>query len=121
MTSARGWRARAVEQATKPQTFGYGLTDSPAGQLAWIVEKFKTWSDCGGDLEKSFTKDELLDNVMVYWLNAAATSSARLYWHSLASSLASFDEVPAPAAYSRFPCRVRRRSARGAPRSRMSV
>ena len=92
-----------VEQATKPQTLGYGLTDSPAGQLAWIVEKFKTWSDCGDDLESSFTKDELLDNVMVYWLNAAATSSARLYWHSLASSLASFDEVPAPSAYSRFP------------------
>jgi hypothetical protein len=92
-----------AEQGTKPQTLGYGLTDSPVGQLAWIVEKFKTWSDCGDDLESSFTKDELLDNVMVYWLNAAATSSARLYWYSLASSVASFDEVPAPAAYSRFP------------------
>jgi len=92
-----------VEQATKPQTLGYGLTDSPAGQLAWIVEKFKTWSDCGDDLESSFTKDELLDNVMVYWLNAAATSSARLYWHSAAASVGTFDEVPAPSAYSRFP------------------
>ena len=51
-------------------------------QLAWIVEKFKTWSDCN-DLESSFTKDELLDNVMVYWLNAAAASSARLYWARL--------------------------------------
>jgi pimeloyl-ACP methyl ester carboxylesterase len=93
----------AIEQATKPQTVGYGLTDSPVGQLAWIVEKFKTWSDCGDDVESSFTKDELLDNVMVYWLNAAAPSSARLYWHSLASSVGSFDEVPAPSAYSRFP------------------
>jgi pimeloyl-ACP methyl ester carboxylesterase len=93
----------AIEQATKPQTVGYGLTDSPVGQLAWIVEKFKTWSDCGEDAESSFTKDELLDNVMVYWLNAAAASSARLYWHSLASSVGSFDEVPAPSAYSRFP------------------
>jgi pimeloyl-ACP methyl ester carboxylesterase len=93
----------AIEQATKPQTVGYGLTDSPVGQLAWIVEKFKTWSDCGDDLESSFAKDELLDNVMVYWLNAAATSSARLYWHSLASSVGSFYEVPAPSAYSRFP------------------
>ena len=93
----------AIEQATKPQTVGYGLTDSPVGQLAWIVEKFKTWSDCGEDVESSFTKDELLDNVMVYWLNAAAASSARLYWHSLASSVGSFDEVPAPSAYSRFP------------------
>jgi epoxide hydrolase len=93
----------AIEQATKPQTLGYGLTDSPAGQLAWIVEKFKTWSDCGEDVERSFTKDELLDNVMVYWLNAAAASSARLYWHSLASSVGSFDEVATPSAYSRFP------------------
>ena len=93
----------AIEQATKPQTLGYGLTDSPAGQLAWIVEKFRTWSDCGDDLENSFTKDELLDNVMVYWTCAAAASSARLYWHSLASSVGSFDEVPAPSAYSRFP------------------
>jgi hypothetical protein len=67
------------------------------------VEKFKTWSVCGDDLENSFTKDELLDNVMFYWLNAAATSSARLYWHSLASSVGVFDEVAAPSAYSRFP------------------
>jgi pimeloyl-ACP methyl ester carboxylesterase len=93
----------AIEQGTKPQTLGYGLTDSPVGQLAWIVEKFKTWSGCGDDLESSFTKDELLDNVMVYWLNAAAASSARLYWHSLASSMETFDEVPAPSAYSHFP------------------
>ncbi|MEY9840847.1 epoxide hydrolase family protein [Streptacidiphilus sp. EB103A] len=93
----------AIEQATKPQTLGYGLTDSPTGQLAWIVEKFKTWSDCGDDPENSFTKDELLDHVMVYWTCAAAASSARLYWHSLASSVGSFDEVPAPSAYSRFP------------------
>src|ERR1700724_2286309 len=90
----------AIEQATKPQTLGYGLTDSPVGQLAWIVEKFKTWSDCGDDLESSFTKDELLDNVMVYWLNAAGALSARLYWHSLASSMETFDEVPAPSACS---------------------
>jgi epoxide hydrolase len=93
----------AIEQGTKPQTLGYGLTDSPVGQLVWIVEKFNSWSDCGDDLESSFTKDELLDNVMVYWLNAAAASSARLYWQSLASSVGTFDEVPAPSAYSRFP------------------
>ena len=93
----------AIEQGTKPQTLGYGLTDSPVGQLAWIVEKFKTWSDCGDDLESSFSKDELLDNVMIYWLGAAATSSARLYWHSLASSVGTFDEIPTPSAYSRFP------------------
>ena len=92
----------AIEQGTKPQTLGYGLTDSPVGQLAWIVEKFKTWSDCGDDLESSFSKDELLDNVMIYWLGAAATSSGRLYWHSR-SSVGTFDEIPTPSAYSRFP------------------
>src|ERR1700747_770758 len=69
----------AIEQATKPQTVGYGLTDSPVGQLAWIVEKFKTWSDCGENVESSFSKDELLDNVMVYWLNAAAASAGPLF------------------------------------------
>jgi pimeloyl-ACP methyl ester carboxylesterase len=101
--SAEAEGGYAIEQGTKPQTLGYGLTDSPVGQLAWIVEKFKTWSDCGNDLESSFTKDELLDNVMVYWTCAAASSSARLYWQSLSSSVGSFDQVPAPAAYSRFP------------------
>jgi hypothetical protein len=98
----------AIEQGTKPQTLGYGLTDSPVGQFAWIVEKFKTWSDCGDDLENSFTKDELLDNVMVYWTCAAAASSARLYWHSLASSVGSFDEVPAPCGVLSLSCGQRR-------------
>jgi epoxide hydrolase len=65
-------------QGTKPQTLGYGLNDSPAGLLAWIIEKFRTWSDCGGDVERSFTRDELLTNVMLYWVTATAHSSARL-------------------------------------------
>jgi pimeloyl-ACP methyl ester carboxylesterase len=66
-------------QGTKPQTLGYGLNDSPSGLAAWIVEKFRTWSDCGGDVEKSFTKDELLTNIMVYWVTQSITSSTRLY------------------------------------------
>jgi pimeloyl-ACP methyl ester carboxylesterase len=69
-------------QGTKPQTLGYGLNDSPAGLLAWIVEKFRTWSDCGGDVERSFTRDELLTNVMLYWVTATAHSSARLYYET---------------------------------------
>jgi pimeloyl-ACP methyl ester carboxylesterase len=89
----------AIEQSTKPQTMGYGLTDSPVGQLSWIIEKFRTWSDCDGDLESLYTRDELLDNVMTYWLNGTAASSARLYWQSTATSLGSFLEVPAPSAY----------------------
>ncbi len=68
------------QHATRPQTLGYGLTDSPAGQAAWILEKFKEWTDCEGHPENALSRDELLDNVMLYWLNAAATSSARLYW-----------------------------------------
>src|SRR5207244_346433 len=67
-------------QGTKPQTLGYALNDSPAGLAAWIVEKFRTWSDCEGDVERRFTKDQLLTNVMLYWVTESATSSCRLYY-----------------------------------------
>ncbi len=64
---------------TKPQTAAFGLTDSPAGLAAWIVEKLRGWSDCGGDIERSFTKDEILTNVTIYWLTATIGSSMRMY------------------------------------------
>jgi epoxide hydrolase len=70
----------ALEQSTKPQTLGVALNDSPAGLLAWIVEKFRTWSDCDGEPERVFTRDQLLTNVMTYWVTQTITSSARLYW-----------------------------------------
>ena len=70
----------ALEQSTKPQTLGVALNDSPAGLLAWIVEKLRTWSDCGGDPESVFTRDQMITNVMVYWVTQTITSSARLYW-----------------------------------------
>ena len=70
------------QQATRPQTLGYGLVDSPIGQAAWILEKFYAWTDCNGHPENALTRDELLDNVMLYWLNAAGASSGRLYWES---------------------------------------
>jgi pimeloyl-ACP methyl ester carboxylesterase len=70
------------QQATRPQTLGYGLTDSPAGQAAWILEKFWAWTDCDGHPENILSRDELLDNLMLYWVTASATSSARLYWES---------------------------------------
>ena len=70
------------QQSTRPQTLGYGLTDSPSGQAAWILEKFWAWTDCNGHPENIFSKDELLDNVMLYWATETATSSARLYWES---------------------------------------
>jgi pimeloyl-ACP methyl ester carboxylesterase len=70
-------------QGTKPQTLAYALNDSPAGLAAWIVEKFRTWSDCDGDLERRFTKDQLLTNVMIYWLSETANSSCRLYYEAM--------------------------------------
>jgi len=67
-------------QGTKPQTLGYGLEDSPAGLAAWIAEKFGAWSDGGPDPEASFTRDQLLTNITVYWVTETATSSTRLYY-----------------------------------------
>ena len=72
----------STEQATRPQTVGYGLVDSPAGQAAWILEKFWAWTDCEGHPENVLSRDELLDNVMLYWINGNGASSARLYWES---------------------------------------
>jgi pimeloyl-ACP methyl ester carboxylesterase len=69
-------------QGTKPQTLAYGLTDSPAGLAGWIVEKFRTWSDCDGDVEARFTKDELLANITAYWVTETIGSSTRLYYES---------------------------------------
>ncbi len=75
-------RAYQQIQGSKPQTLGFALDDSPVGLAAWIVEKFHGWSDCGGDLETCFTKDELLTNITLYWLTRTATSSARIYYES---------------------------------------
>ena len=89
------------QQSTRPQTLGYALADSPAGQAAWIVEKFWSWMECNGHPENVLTRDELLDNVMLYWLNNAATSSARLYWESFDSTPS--DELQIPVGLSNFP------------------
>jgi epoxide hydrolase len=69
-------------QSTRPQTLAYGLTDSPVGQLAWITEKFKEWSDCDQAPEDAISRDQLLTNVTIYWLTATAGSSAQLYFES---------------------------------------
>ena len=66
-------------QGTKPQTLSYGLNDSPAGVCAWIVEKWRTWSDCNGDVESVYTKDELLTTVTIYWVTQTIGSSVRMY------------------------------------------
>jgi pimeloyl-ACP methyl ester carboxylesterase len=69
-------------QATRPQTLAYGLNDSPAGLAAWIVEKYRAWSDCDGDVETAFSKDELLTNITIYWATETIGSSFRPYWDS---------------------------------------
>ncbi|MFE3198016.1 epoxide hydrolase family protein [Embleya sp. NPDC059237] len=69
----------AAMHRTKPQTAAVGLTDSPAGLAAWIVEKLRAWSDCAGDIERSFTKDEILTNITIYWLTETIGSSMRMY------------------------------------------
>jgi pimeloyl-ACP methyl ester carboxylesterase len=77
------WRGEEVGygalQGTKPATLAAALNDSPAGLAAWIVEKFRRWSDCGGDVERRFTKDQLLTNVTTYWATGSIGSSIRLY------------------------------------------
>ncbi len=102
----------AKQQGTRPQTLGYGLTDSPVGQLAWIVEKFWAWMDCDGHPENAVTRDELLDNVMLYWVTASATSSARLYWESLRN--VNLEYVDCPTGAARFPKEIFRPSRRWA-------
>jgi pimeloyl-ACP methyl ester carboxylesterase len=100
------------QQSTRPQSLGYGLVDSPAGQAAWILEKFWSWTDCGGHPENVLGRDELLDNVMLYWLPGTGASSARLYWESFGSPL--FEPVKVPVACSIFPKEIFRTSRRWA-------
>lgn len=100
------------QQSTRPQTLGYGLADSPSGQAAWIVEKFWSWMDCDGHPENVVSRDELLDNVMLYWLPNTAASSARLYWESF--NKVSRDPVSIPVGCSMFPKEIFRSSRRWA-------
>jgi pimeloyl-ACP methyl ester carboxylesterase len=89
------------QQSTRPQTLGYALVDSPAGQCAWIVEKFWAWTDCDGHPENVLTRDELLDNVMLYWLPATGASSAKLYWESFGEN--DLPPITVPTGCSIFP------------------
>jgi len=91
------------QQSTRPQTIGYGLTDSPSGQAAWILEKFWAWTDCNGDPESILGRDELLDNVMLYWVTATAASSARLYWQSFGPARRTAHKVTIPTGVAVFP------------------
>jgi len=97
--------AYAQLQGTKPQTLGMALNDSPAGLLGWIVEKFRTWSDSGGDPENCFTRDQLITNVMLYWVTQTFASSARLYWETMHSGalVEPLPYVAAPTGVARYP------------------
>ncbi|HVB42034.1 MAG TPA: epoxide hydrolase [Streptosporangiaceae bacterium] len=101
----------STQQSTRPQTIGYGLTDSPAGLAGWIVEKFHGWTDCDGHPENVFTRDQLLDNVMMYWLPGTGASSARLYWESFRAD-GQLEPVTVPAGCSVFPREIFRPSRR---------
>jgi microsomal epoxide hydrolase len=92
-------------QGTKPQTLAYGLNDSPAGLAGWIVEKFRAWADCKGDVESVFTRDELLTNITVYWLTGTINSSTRLYYEMRKSAKLPFADgrIEVPTGVAVFP------------------
>jgi pimeloyl-ACP methyl ester carboxylesterase len=96
--------AYAHQHRTKPLTLGYGLNDSPVGLCAWIIEKFYSWSDCGGDIESVFTKDELLSNVSLYWFTETIHSSIRLYFENSKAPLrfSENDFITIPVGIARF-------------------
>lgn len=95
--------AYAMIQATKPQTPAYGLNDSPAGLASWIVEKFYRWSDCNGDIETCFTKDELLTNIMIYWKTQTINSAMRLYYETMHSENQAPPRTEVPTGAAIFP------------------
>ena len=92
-------------QGTKPQTLAYGLTDSPAGLAAWIVEKFRAWSDCDGDVERAIGRDRMLADIALYWFTGAIGSSFWPYYARLHGSaiLPAGDTIWVPTGYAQFP------------------
>jgi pimeloyl-ACP methyl ester carboxylesterase len=103
--------AYGAMQVTRPQTIGYSLADSPVGLAAWFYDKFADWTYSGGDPERSLTKDQMLDDITLYWLTNTGTSSARLYWENNANNFNAVD-ISIPAGVTIFPGEIYR-----APRS----
>ena len=101
-------------QGTRPQTLSFGLTNSPAGLAAWIIEKFRAWSDCGGDVESAFTRDQLLANISLYWFTGAIGSSFFPYYFRMHRPWPIPDggTIAVPTGYAEFPHEILR-----APRS----
>lgn len=97
-------RGYAIEQSTRPQTIGYALTDSPVGQLTWVLDKLWAWTDHDGDPESAISRDRMLDTISLYWLSATAASSARFYWENVPPDESG--EVAVPAAVTVFPADI---------------
>jgi len=112
-TKGGGYAAMMV---TRPQTVGYALADSPAGQAAWIYDKFAAWTHSGGEPERVLSKDDMLDDISLYWLTNSATSSAQLYWENNNNNFNAENqrtaEIAIPVAVTVFPGEIYR-----APRS----
>lgn len=91
-------------QVTQPQTLAFAMSDSPMGLAAWIIDRFRDWSDCDGDVERRFTRDELLANVSLYWLTETAGSSMRLYYESRKKllHLGKGERISVPTAVAKF-------------------
>ena len=107
------------QQSTRPQTLGYALVDSPVGQAKWIYEKFHEWTDCNGVPENALTRDEMLDDIMIYWLTGTGASSARLYWESFGAF--GGQKVTVPTGCSIFPKEILRPSRRWAEKSYTNI
>jgi len=101
----------AAMMVTRPQTVGYALADSPVGQAAWMYDKISQWTDSGGVPERVLTRDEMLDDISLYWLTNSATSSAQIYWEDHSNNFNAVD-ISLPAAVTIFPGEIYR-----APRS----
>jgi pimeloyl-ACP methyl ester carboxylesterase len=99
--------AYAGIMVTRPQTLGYGISDSPAGLAAFFYDKFNDWTYSGGDAERVLTRDEMLDDITLYWLTNTAASSARLYWENNNNNFNVVEqrtrEISVPVAVSVFP------------------
>ena len=96
----------ALMMFTRPQTLGYALADSPVGQAAWIYDKFVAWTDSGGVPERVLSMDEMLDDIMFYWLTDASASSGRMYWENPGISYDQFGGIDLPVAVSIFPAEI---------------
>jgi pimeloyl-ACP methyl ester carboxylesterase len=95
-------------QGTRPQTLAYALTDSPAGLAAWIVDKFRAWSDCGGDVESAIDRERMLANISLYWFTGAIGSSFFPYYARMHRPWPLPGRVTAPAGYAEFPAEILR-------------